>query len=121
MGKLGRLEKEPQLHDFVKKIIEIRKTYKVFCPEEEMKGADFIGCGVPDVSYHGENAWRVPAEISSRQLGVYYSGEASGTDDCYVIYNMHWLSHTFALPALTGGKSGMSLLLRTVWRSVRTL
>lgn len=95
-----RLGKEPKLHDFVKKIIEIRRTYGVFCPEKEMLGADRTGCGVPDVSYHGENAWRVPSEVSSRQLGVYYSGEACGGEDCYVIYNMHWLGHTFALPAL---------------------
>lgn len=96
----GGLAREPQLHDFVKKIIEIRKTYEVFCPENEMQGIDSVGCGVPDVSYHGESAWRVPSEVSSRQLGVYYSGEASGAEDCYVVYNMHWLSHTFALPAL---------------------
>ncbi len=96
----GRLDKDKELCDFVKRIIEIRKTYGVFCPENEMLGADRVGCGVPDVSYHGESAWRVPSEISSRQLGVYYSGEAYGGADCYVVYNMHWLSHMFALPAL---------------------
>ncbi len=96
----GKLEKDRQLYDFVKKIIEIRKTYEVFCPESEMQGADRVGCGVPDVSYHGESAWRVPSEVSSRQLGVYYSGETYGGEDCYVVYNMHWLSHSFALPAL---------------------
>ena len=95
-----RLLKEPKLHDFVKKIIGIRKTYGAFCPKEEMLGADRTGCGVPDVSYHGESAWRVPSEVSSRQLGVYYSGESYGGEGCYVIYNMHWLTHTFALPAL---------------------
>ncbi len=94
------LLRESKLHDFVKKIIEIRRTYGVFCPEKEMLGADRIGCGVPDVSYHGESAWRVPSEVSSRQLGVYYSGDACDGKDCYVVYNMHWLAHTFALPAL---------------------
>ena len=99
-----RLEQSIELHDFVKKLIEIRKKYRVFCPKEEMLGIDQVSCGVPDVSYHGENAWRVPSEVYSRQLGVYYSGAAVGGEDCFVAYNMHWIPHSFALPALAKGK-----------------
>ncbi len=91
--------------EFVKELIHLRKTYRVFHPEEEMNGMDKVGCGVPDVSYHGENAWRVQSEVSSRQLGIYYCGAKDGRTDCFVIYNMHWLAHTFALPALPKGKS----------------
>ena len=65
-------------------------------------GIDRAGCGVPEVSYHGEQAWRAPVEVSSRQLGVYYSAALTGGKDCYVVYNMHWLEHDFALPALSG-------------------
>ena len=90
--------------EFVKELIHLRKTYRVFHPEEEMNGMDKVGCGVPDVSYHGENAWRVQSEVSSRQLGIYYCGAKDGRTDCFVIYNMHWLAHTFALPALPKGK-----------------
>lgn len=100
----SKLEKKKELHDFVKKLIEIRKAYPVFWPEEEMRGIDQVSCGVPDVSYHGESAWRVPSEVSSRQLGVYYSGAAVGGEDCFVAYNMHWQEHPFALPALSSGK-----------------
>lgn len=100
----SKLEKKKELHDFVKKLIEIRKAYPVFWPEEEMRGIDQVSCGVPDVSYHGESAWRVPSEVYSRQLGVYYSGAAVGGDDCFVAYNMHWQEHPFALPALSSGK-----------------
>lgn len=105
-----RLTKEEELHDFVKKVIEIRRKYPVFSPEREMLGMDKTGCGVPDVSYHGESAWRVQSEVSSRQLGVYYSGAAGKNPDVYVAYNMHWLDHTFALPALTKGKKWHVLL-----------
>lgn len=105
-----KLDKEPELHDFVKKLIQIRKKYKVFCPDREMQGTDKIGCGMPDVSYHGENAWRTPSEVSSRQIGVYYSGLASGEDDCYVAYNMHWLEHSFALPSLPKDKKWYLLI-----------
>jgi glycogen operon protein len=99
-----KLEQSRELHDFVKKLIEIRKKYRVFCPKEEMLGIDQVSCGVPDVSYHGENAWRVPSEVYSRQLGVYYSGAAVGGEDCFAAYNMHWIPHSFALPALAKGK-----------------
>lgn len=107
-----KLEKETELHGFVKRLIEIRKSYRVFCPEREMRGTDRTGCGMPDVSYHGESAWRTPSEVSSRQLGVFYSGLASGEEDVYVAYNLHWLDHTFALPALPKDKK-WSLLIST--------
>ena len=91
------LEKHPELHDFVKELIAFRKKHPVFWPEKEMTGMTYSKKGVPDVSYHGENAWRVPLEVSSRQLGVYYSGTdrtGEGDEDCFVAYNMHWLEHT---------------------------
>lgn len=101
------LLKRPELHEFVKELIAFRKNHPVFWPEREMTGMTYSKKGVPDVSYHGENAWRVPLEVSSRQLGVYYSGTdrtGEGDEDCFVAYNMHWLEHTFALPALPRGK-----------------
>ncbi len=94
--------KEREMTEFVKKLIALRKSYPVLAPEEEPLGIDRAGCGVPDVSYHGESAWRAPTEVSSRQLGVYYSAALAGGDDCFVVYNMHWLRHEFALPALSG-------------------
>lgn len=99
-----KLSTHQELHDFVKDLITLRKRYKVFHPQKEMTGADIAKCGVPDVSYHGEYAWRIEKEIASRQLGVYYSGTHLETEDCYVAYNMHWIPHTFALPALPKNK-----------------
>ena len=68
-----------------------------------MKGLDQTSCGIPDVSYHGENAWQVPSEVSSRQIGVFYHETTEENRNCYVAYNMHWLPHRFALPALQKG------------------
>lgn len=99
-----RLDRRKEQWEFVRSLIAIRKSYPVFWPEEEMQGMNQMKCGVPDVSYHGESAWRVPSEVASRQLGVYYSGMAVGGEDCFVAYNMHWVEHTFALPALSKKK-----------------
>lgn len=91
-----------ELKSFVQDLIAFRKKYPVLSQEKEPMSIDRAGCGVPEVSYHGEQAWRAPVEISSRQLGVYYSAALTGGADCYIVYNMHWLEHDFALPALSG-------------------
>lgn len=59
---------------------------------------------MPDVSYHGEMAWRASTEVASRQIGIYYSSQDKEEADCFVAYNMHWLEHEFALPALKKGR-----------------
>lgn len=100
----SKLGKEENLWKFVKRLIEIRKTHPVFCQKKELLGMDRISCGIPDVSYHGESAWQTPSEVSSRQLGVYYSGTEEQDNEYFVAYNMHWLEHSFALPSLQKGK-----------------
>lgn len=100
----GNTEKDRELFRFVQSLIQFRKEHKVLHAPSELKGMDSVSCGIPDVSYHGECAWQIPSEISSRQLGVYYCGEGIGEDSCFVAYNMHWLKHSFALPALKKGK-----------------
>ena len=98
------LKKKRDTFEFVKALIALRKSHPVFMQKTPLRGQDVMKCGIPDVSYHGEYAWRRPSEISSRQLGVYYCGAVAADDDCFVIYNMHWLEHSFALPVLSKGK-----------------
>lgn len=100
----SKFAKESELHAYVKTLLGIRKSHQIFHPEHELLGMDKSSCGVPDVSYHGANAWQVPEEIASRQLGVYYSARTTDENDCFVAYNMHWLKHDFALPALKADK-----------------
>ena len=105
-NELGWLnwERFPYYHDlfeFVKELIAIRKKYKSFHPEKEFMGKDLKNCGIPDVSYHGEDAWRADFSWESRRLGVYYHlREDSGNEDIFVAYNMHWEEGGFALPKL---------------------
>ena len=94
-----RLKTDPSLFEFVKGLIALRKAHPCLHREEELKGLDRTACGVPDVSYHGESAWQVKNDVSSRQLGVLYSGTGSGDQECFIAYNMHWIPHTFALPS----------------------
>lgn len=100
----SREGEEYWLFRFVRDLIAFRRKHPVLHCKEELAGIDRVASGVPDISYHGESAWQVPSEVSSRQLGIYYYGEAFGDVSCFVAYNMHWLAHSFALPALTKKK-----------------
>lgn len=95
----SKLKTDTELLDFVKNLIAFRKKHPCLHRKEELKGLDRTACGVPDVSYHGESAWQVDAGVSSRQLGVLYSGSGVEKGECFAAYNMHWLPHEFALPS----------------------
>lgn len=99
-----QLAKNTTLFSFVKELIAFRKSHKVFHQDAPLKGMDNMACGMPDVSYHGTQAWQVPSEVASRQLGVMYCGQYTGEHDYFVAYNMHWMEHDFALPALRKGQ-----------------
>ncbi len=98
----NKLEKERAFYEYVKKLIALRRQYSVIGVDKPLLGVDKTSCGVPDVSFHGENAWQIPNQISSKHLGVYYH-HADGTD-CFVAYNMHEEAQIFALPGLRKGK-----------------
>ncbi len=97
------------LFAFTKQLIRLRKEHSVFCQENELRMCDSIACGCPDVSYHGEDAWRPDTENESRQFGIMYCGayakNSTGQmdDDFFVAYNMHWEEKAFALPKLPQG------------------
>ena len=62
--------------------------------------------GYPDISYHGEQAWYAQFENYNRHLGIMYCGlyeqkqDKTPDDFIYIAYNMHWITHEFALPIL---------------------
>ncbi len=104
------LEKNHELYEFVKALIAFRKKHKLFHMDREPRMMDYKSCGRPDVSYHGENAWRPGFENYRRQFGILYWGpyeknaDGSADDTFYVAYNMHWEPHVFGLPRLPKGQ-----------------
>lgn len=100
----SRLKSDDSLFRYVKDLIAFRKKHACLHRKEELNGLDRTACGMPDVSYHGESAWQVKSEVSSRQLGVLYSGVMPGDEACFAAYNMHWIPHTFAIPSPGKGK-----------------
>lgn len=100
----NKLKNNDSLFRYVKMLIKLRREHPVLHRPDALLGLDQISCGTPDVSYHGENAWQVPADVSSRQLGVLYCASGQNDNDCFIAYNMHWMRHSFALPALAKKK-----------------
>lgn len=103
------LKHNHEIYDYVQKLVQIRKSHPIFHKEEEMRLMDYISCGYPDLSYHGEEAWRPQFENYNRHLGILYCGKYAKIDRkkdddfIYVAYNMHWDEHSFALPKLPKG------------------
>lgn len=103
------LETHKDQVDFVKRLIAFRKAHKMFHMDREPRIMDYKSCGRPDVSYHGENAWKPEFENFRRQFGILYWGayakrpDGSYDANFYVAYNMHWEPHMFGLPHLPKG------------------
>lgn len=96
------------IHDYVKKMIQFRKSFPVLHQEEPLHMMDTLSCGIPDLSIHGIQAWRPDYSNYSRMLGMLYYGEYVEEREgrsVYIIYNMYWEAKSFDLPNLPHGKS----------------
>ncbi|HJC25913.1 MAG TPA: hypothetical protein H9761_19825 [Candidatus Eisenbergiella merdavium] len=101
---------------FVKSAVAIRKAHPILHCPEELTMLDYLSCGFPDLSYHGEEAWKLRTDRQSRIAGLMYCGSYAkrnrqeDDESFYIAYNMHWEEHDFALPALPEGRTWMRIL-----------
>ena len=109
------LDKNKELHLFVKHLIELRNQFKILHMDEELRGMDYIYCGMPDVSFHGVKAWKINSTFYSRELGVLLCGkyvkDKNGltNPNFYIMYNMFWEPHVFDLPTLPTNETWFQL------------
>ena len=77
--------------------------------KKELRGNDYRSYGIPDISFHDENAWVCSFENGSRTLAILLNGrytleEGKEEDDVfYAAFNALWEKHSFALPELPKG------------------
>lgn len=98
---------------FTRELIAIRKNHPVLHMSEELKVMDSIGCGYPDISYHGTEAWQPDTTYISRMVGIMLCGKyVKDREDVsfYIAINMHWQPHELALPKLRKGIKWEKLL-----------
>ena len=104
------LEEYSDLFQVVREFIRFRKEHKLFHMDQAAKHTDYKSLGYPDVSYHGQSAWKLDQEYFRKQLGIMYWGayaqKEDGTPDqnFYVAYNLHWGTHKLGLPRLPKGQ-----------------
>ena len=85
-------------------LIKLRKEHPILHMKDELLVMDSKGCGCPDISYHGIEAWRPDFGHISRMIGIVLCGQyAPDEEDAsfYIACNMHWESHKLALPKLS--------------------
>ena len=70
----SKLNQNKELFEFFRRLVEIRKANPVLRPGTEAQMMDSISSGYPELSFHGETAWRPQLESYSRQLGILYCG-----------------------------------------------
>ena len=117
------MEKHQELFSFFVKLVRIRRANPVLHPAVEARMMDSIACGYPELSFHGETAWKPQLENYSRQLGIAYCGiyqekdlglavkkrepsdEYFRHDFLYLAMNSHWESHRLGLPRLPKDQS----------------
>ncbi len=103
------LKKNEDIYAFWKEFVTLRREHPILRPEKEMKIMDYISCGYPDLSYHGQSAWRPRTDSYIRHIGVMYCGKYAmrrrDEEDAffYLAYNMHWEPREFAMPKLPKG------------------
>lgn len=103
------LQRNQDIYDFWKQVLKLRREHPILHCERELKIMDSLSCGYPDLSYHGQNAWRAQTEGYSRQVGIMYCGKyartKTGEEDafCYLAMNMYWEPQGLALPRLPRG------------------
>ena len=95
-----------ELTSFVKKLISLKREHPVFSNRLALKGQDYTGQGLPDISFHGIKAWMPDYGYYSRTLGIFLNGRYALKDkrtadsSFFLLVNMHWESHEFDLPTI---------------------
>lgn len=94
------------LLSFVKKMIEFRKKHPVLTDRNVVTKSVRPESGLPELSFHGENAWISGPEYGRCAIGMLYCGEYiekedGKTDDMiYVAYNFMGGQQSLAMPKL---------------------
>ena len=96
-----------QFYEYIKHIIDFRKTHPVLHLEEPMHENDHLTKGLPDLSYHGREPWVMGIGAEKKGIGIMYFG-AYGTkemdEDVMLCFNFYYGEETFAIPTLPEGR-----------------
>lgn len=96
----SELKRYEGLQAYVKQLIKLRKENAVFNISDEM--LHDCSDGLPSISYHGTEAWKLALDESTLHMGVLLNGKDCY---CYIAINMHWEKQYLALPNINKNKN----------------
>ncbi len=100
----GEAKKHAELTEFVRWLIEFRKEHPALHSAKPLRSADYLGCGLPDLSFHSNHVWYVPFDPGCRSVGMLLSGsyaekaDGSRDEDIFIALNAYWEQHLFEIP-----------------------
>ncbi len=102
------VQENSEIFRFFQNMIGFRNAHPVLRGNGHFRNSDYMGCGYPDISWHGAQAWNADWSDGAKTLAFMLSGQHAkgGTvsdNDVYVAFNMHWESQHFGLPGLPEG------------------
>lgn len=112
----AKVSEEYDINQWVKMLIDIRRTHPVFQRKDPFRQMDYIACGMPDLSFHGTSPWYPDYDHYSRQLGIMLCGAYAAVDSnlyddsFYLALNFHQDMQEFHLPKAREGEVWILLL-----------
>lgn len=113
-----KLKLNKDFYEFTKNLIAFRQRHSILHQPKELMLSDYLSCKFPDISFHGEEAYRMNQDCDSREFAILYAGHYARQytkeieDSIYIIYNLHWEDKDFVLPISTN-EGGWKLLYST--------
>ncbi|MBB5265208.1 glycogen operon protein [Catenibacillus scindens] len=103
------LKKNERFFEFTRRMIALRAAHPILHPQKIFRQTDYLGCGYPDISFHGRHPWRADMDREQRYIGIMYCGAYAGMaqqpdQSFYFAYNMYWEKEDISLPPLPKGQ-----------------
>lgn len=99
------LERNTQYFEYVKALLSLRRSHKCIRKEEVFQMSSYDTNSIPDLSYHGGQAWSRELYPSMQSIGVAYGGIYSGEkEDLYIGWNFSQNKISLAFPKAIDGK-----------------
>jgi glycogen operon protein len=94
---------------FFQQIVAFRHAHPALRSRDHLRNTDYVGSGLPDISWHGTRAsqpdWSGTSRVLAFLLGGHHAKGGTVTDDdIYVALNSHWETLPFELPAPAEGR-----------------
>lgn len=108
------LDRNQDIYQYFQAMVLLRKDFSII--KHKFSMMDELSLGYPDLSYHGESAWKGDWDFYSHQIGLLYCDQYKNKERAiedsllYVAINLNWIARTLALPKPPKGAEWKQIL-----------